>query len=335
MKEGRRETRDRLAPGLERDREALERVTSQGLPPLSSVARAVRNRQPRISEGFFMSFARKHPFLAPALLTTAVLALLSFLPISFDRTVGHDVRLTLDGSTFDETRIAALAKEMKSQLGADQVAVNAEAQGAGAPTFTFTTKVAAKEGARARSVLDAFEKTLEEQGMRVSTAVTPSVERVSGTVAAYAADRVIKIETEGKSAAQIENEIRVAFEQAGMSGVQVSVQDEGEGKRRVEVHAEHDGASGVPAEPLQIQIGDEKPGDDRTTVDMRKIKDDAGVMTLKVHVVSGGRDSEAVIPNVDTMSDAALESEIERQLTAAGVNVDVTVTDGKINVTAR
>jgi hypothetical protein len=282
-----------------------------------------------------MAFARKHPFLAPALLTTAVLVAVLLLPISFDRTVAHDISMKLEGGALDPSRVAALGREIQSQLGAKEIALAAEAED-GAAAFTLTASVPAAGGARAQRVVEAFESALEKQGISVTASVTPRTERVSGTVAAYAADRVIRIETEGKSAEQIGAEIRTALEQAGLTDVQVSVSDEGNGAKRVEVRAERDANAGDPPaqEMPQIVLGDESPGSgDRVSVQVRKLKDESGAHSLKLSVTAQGRDTEVTVPNIDSMSDGALESEIERQLSAAGLNhADVTVTNGKIDV---
>ncbi len=325
---------DRIAQEIERDAAAYREATSRGLPELSAVARAARTRATASKEGFVMALARRHPFLAPAAMTVAVLFVVLLLPISFDRTVGHDVSMRLTGGSLDARRIGAIAEELKAQLGADAVQVTADVRD-GAETFDFAASVPAKGGASAKGVVAAFERMLEAQGVRVAAAVTPRVEKVSGTVAAYAADRVIRIETEGKSAAQIESELRAAFEAAGMTGVQVSVTDEGPGKHRIEVKAEKDANSGDPegAEPPRIIVGDGSAGDGKhVTIQVRKLKDDTGALTMKLDIGANGRETEVTVPNPDALSDGALEAEIESQLARAGVDLDVTVTGGKIDV---
>jgi hypothetical protein len=282
-----------------------------------------------------MAYARKHPVWITALSTAAVLLVVFLFPISFDRTVGHDVSMKLEGAALDPARIAALGREIQTQLGVDELALTAHAS-SGAASYTLTTRVPANQGAQARRVADAFAKALAPQGLEVTFSVTPRVERVSGSMAAYAADRVIRIETEGKSAEQIGAEIRTALEQAGFGPVEVSVSDEA-GQRRVEVRAEREGPAGDPPQEMpQIVVGDEGADPERTAVQMRRIKDDSGATSIRVNVTVGGRDTEVTIPNVDSMSDLALESEIERQLSTAGLsNVDVTVRDGKIDVETR
>ena len=327
---------DRLDHELERDTAAFQDVTSRNLPDLNLLARRVRHRSLRSGKETLMGLARQHPFVVP-LLTIAVLLLVLLFPISFDRTTGHDVTMRVTGGTLDAAAARAIAQEWKAQLGAEHVEVAAD-QRDDSSTFTFTANVPANAGANARSVAAAFEKMLEAQDLGVTTSVMPRVERVSGPMVAYAADRVVRIETEGKSASQIESEIRSALEDAGMTNVQVSVTDLGGGKRDVEVNAQRDAQSGDAAGegPVEIVLDGEPVDDaDRVSVNVRKMKDDAGNVSMTIDVLSEGREVEVVVPNPDSMSDPALESEIERQLSQAGVDLDVTVSGGRVSVEPR
>jgi hypothetical protein len=332
-----RNPEDESMNAIDRDLAAFRKVTDQNVPELSHVARAVRNRHTHSEERALMKLFREHPFMAPAVMTLAVLFLVMFLPISFDRTVGQDVSLKLSGAALDEARVKALASEMKSQLGAEGVEVRAESE-EGAPSFEFRAFVASKSDQKAQHVLEAFDRALTEQGFQVATSLKPRIERASGTVAAYAAERVIRINTQGKSASQIESEIRTALLDAGMDDVQVSVTDRAEGGREVRIQAERQSTDPTQEieEPQLILEGEGQEIDrDALRVKVRKMKDDAGTTSLVVDVQAQDRSATATVANPESMSDAALASEIKSQLFASGIDADVEVTNGKIEVRPR
>jgi len=337
MSEMHRNPEDESMNSIDRDLAAFRKRTERDVPELSHVARAVQNRQSKTKERALMKLFRDHPFMAPAAMTLGVLFLVLFLPVSFDRTVGQDVSLKLSGAALDEAGVKALASEIKSQLQAEGVEVRAEAE-EGAPSFEFRAFVAAKSEEQTNRVLSAFESALTAEGMQVVTSLAPRVERVSGTVAAYAADRVIRINTQGKSAAEIESEIRGHLVDAGLTDVQVSVNDRAEGGRevRIEAHRESDEPGQELEEPQIILEGEGQETDaDMLRVKVRKLKDEAGVVSLVVDVQAKENAATATIPNSDSMSDSALASEIRNQLSAAGIDADVEVTNGKIEVRPR
>lgn len=337
MSDMHRNPEDESMNAIDRDMAAFRKVTEQDVPELSHVARAVRNRQSRSEERALMKLFRDHPFMAPAVMTLAVLFLVMFLPVSFNRTVGQDVSLKLSGAALDEARVKALATELKSQLGAENVEVHAEAT-QGAPSFEFRAFVASKSDEQARWVLDAFHRAFTEQGLQVATSLSPRVERVSGTVAAYAADRVIRINTQGKTAAQIESEIHSALADAGLSDVQVSVTDRPEGGREVRIEAQREATEpGQEIEEPQLVLeGEGQEADAQTLrVKVKHLKDDAGLFTLVVDVQSQDHSATVTIPNADSMNDSAIASEIKSQLFSAGIDADVEVSSGKIDIRPR
>ena len=68
---------------------------------------------------------------------------------------------------------------------------------------------------------------------------------------------------------------------------------------------------------------------------VRKLKDDAGVISLVVEVQDKDHSATATVQNPDSMSESALASEIRSQLFSAGIDADVTFTNGKIEVRPR
>ncbi|HET9886756.1 MAG TPA: hypothetical protein VFR10_04525 [bacterium] len=337
MSDTHRNPEDESMSTIHRDLAAFRKMTEQDVPELSHVARAVRNLPSQSEERALMKLFRNHPFMAPAVMTLAVLFLVMFLPVSFDRTVGQDVSLKLSGVALDQARVKALATEMKSQLGAEHVEVRTE-ENTGTPSFEFRAFVASKSDRQAHYVLDAFHRTLTEQGLLVTTSLTPRVERVSGNVAAYAAENVIHINTQGKSASQIESEIRSAMIAAGMDNVQVSVTDRPEGGREVRIEAERETTQPGQeiAEPQVVLEGEGQATDpDAQRVKVRKLKDEAGAISLVVDVQDKNHSATATVQNPDSMSESAVASEIRSQLFAAGIDADVTFTNGKIEVRPR
>ena len=185
-----------------------------------------------------------------------------------------------------------------------------------------------------------FAGALQAKGYRAAVLVTPRVERVSGSVYAMARDQVIRISTDGKSAGELEAEIRDRLLEAGVPDPEVRVTDE-EGRRRIEVTSkvETDDASRAPEEPIAPRIiltkdGQDMPAGEGCEVRAKKIRTEAGV-TLTVDVTWRESTAQAVVENSDALGDARLAASIESQLRAAGMDVTVHVQDSEIEVTPR
>ena len=280
-------------------------------------------------------------WLRPLLSTVTAVALGLFivfgLPIPFEKTVGHDVALTVSGGALGAESAQAIAKEMKTLLAADRVVVQADAADGGALAFRFVASLQERSGAKVRKAADALAASVKASGYQATADVTARTERVSGTVYAFASDRVIRISTDGKTAAQLEAEIRDRLAAAGLSDVQVSVQDEGDNQKiGIEMNRESQGGQ-PPAEEMP-EIVLTKNGQDldgvgtgQCQIRVKKLKDDAGATKLVVDLTKDGQSSTAEVPNVDGMSDLALQSELQSQFDRAGIPVRVTVRDGKIS----
>src|SRR3989442_9371509 len=100
---------------LAADLQVLRRETDRDLPTLQDTARrlAAQATAPRPSrKGWIMKsvlFLRLRPWLATAAATVAVLAILFVIPISYERTTGHDVILTLSGPGVGPETLAQLS----------------------------------------------------------------------------------------------------------------------------------------------------------------------------------------------------------------------------------
>jgi citrate lyase gamma subunit len=348
---------DPSAPASERradgamtgDLRALEHATAHDSPTLDSTLRTLRPLRARpIStwEAFTMSSfdnLKQRPWLATGLVAAAVMIALLVFPISYERTTGHAVALTVSGPALGTEQLLGIAKQLEQTLGVERVAAQATADG-GAPKFVLTATVPSRSGAHTASAIRAFEGELEKLGYAVSSTVTPVKERVSGNVYAYARDQVIEINMDGKSAPQLENEIRQRLAEAGITNATVSVTDRGTGDQKklevkVEAHAQHPaGTSATEEHPMPgivftkngAPLGDSKG----VTMRVEKRKTETGT-TMVITVTKDGRNTTAEIPNADTMSDADLAAALQKQMDAAGVPVVVTVTDGHIGVESK
>lgn len=324
---------------IERDLSALASATSRDLPNVHETVRRARDRAPVRAGGFPMAAVR-FLWLRPMLSTVTAVALGLFvvfgLPIPFERTVGHDVTLTVSGPDLGTDRARTIVSEMKTLLGAESVRVEAEASSGDGMSYRFFASLAERSGAKARSAAQALAASVKAAGYEATADVLPRTERVSGTVYAFAADRVIRISTDGKSAPQLEAEIRDRLLAAGLRDVQVSVSDEGEQQKvGIEVHRE---SAGEPVEDMP-EVVLTKNGQDiagagagQCQVRVKRLKDEAGATKLVLDLTKDGRATTVEVPNVDGMSDLTLRSELQAQLDRAGIQVRVEVRDGQISV---
>ena len=185
-------------------------------------------------------------------------------------------------------------------------------------------------GARAR----AFAKELEQRGYAAAAVSTPKREHVAGSVYAYAKDLVIQVSTDGKSAAQIEAEIRQRLADAGITNTSVSVTDSGD-QRKVMIQAHHEG-DGSASEPGNLELQLTKNGQPLPTgaglgVKIRKVRTADGV-ALHLEVTAQGKSAAVDVPRSDALTDLALAAEIESQLHNAGLDLKVEITNGEVQI---
>lgn len=275
--------------------------------------------------------------LAGALAVVAALV----VPFSYERTTGHAVAVTLSGGQLDQDYVRGIALQFKKLMHADGVSVQAETAN-GALTFTLSSTVPNRSGLSAAAAANAFSAELSRLGYTASAKVTPVKERVTGSVYAYARDHVIEVDIAGKSAAQIESEIRQGLADAGVTNTQVSVTKDGTDGQDLRVKVEatktangpDGGAAGEPMPQLVLKQGGEPIGGKGFTVrnEMRKTPDGT---TLTLRVQQDGKWATVEIPHVDTMSDAAITAQVQAQLAGAGIDANVTVTNGRVQIEAK
>jgi type IV pilus biogenesis protein CpaD/CtpE len=200
--------------------------------------------------------------------------------------------------------------------------------------LTYVIKASASRDVRGAAT--AFTNGLAHLGYTASVRTTPRRETVSTNVYAYAMSRVIEISTDGKSAAQLESEIRSRLLAAGVTQAEVSVKDVGQNGREVRIQAQdvHHDASHNAELPELVLTKDGKPiGGDEVRV-MKKMEA-SGAMSLTVAATVGGKTTSVEVPNAGSMGDAALASEIQSRLLAAGLDRIVTVHGDQISVEKR
>jgi len=330
------EPRPAGADEVERDLRSFHAMTGERLASLDTHVHAARDRAER--ERRFMTGFGWARWTAAAAATVALALLL--IPVSYNKTTGQDVALTFSAPGLQPDDVTTLAGKFKDALEGNAVQVKAEASDQGI-AYTLQGFVPRSSHRDANAVATAFADVLKSKGYEATASVTPRVERVSGSVYAMAMNQVIRISTDGKTASQLEAEIRDQFVAAGIPNPEVSVTDS-DGKREIKViaHAEnHDPSQPTPeiAEPTIVltKDGQDIQDADRCEVRMHKVKDDTGALKLTIDVNYKGSSSQAVVEHVDQMSDAQIASAIESQLRAAGLDLEVTMTDGKIDIKPR
>jgi hypothetical protein len=294
----------------ERDLPSLADITDP-LPAAASMGLANRAARPHSTlEAFFMQsrqFMRVRPWLTTAVATALVLGVLFVIPISFERTVGHDVTLAItQPAPLDGESLRKLAGELESALAAENVRVGVSQDGS-----ATKTELVARVQSRSRTDVErsatAFASALTARGIPAAASIASRKERVSSNVYAMAMNQVVqlRIERAGRTPQEIEADIRAQLEAAGIENSQVSVREEnGQTHIQVQAHAEKDG------EKRDFEVKLEASGDDP--------------LTPRFH--------EFRVERTPGMTDADVKAEIERQMREAGVQGTVTVENGQVRV---
>jgi hypothetical protein len=338
--------------GIRHDLDALSERTAEGVPALPHVlarARHEAERQRTWKEKVMTTTASAtgRPWVVSAAVTAVLAIVLLAVPISYQRTVGHEVKLTLDGASLDAAGVAGIAKELKTALHAQSVtAAKAETEAGGDDALTFTATVNGRSAADAEVIARTFAQSLEAKGYRAATGVRPIRERVSNSMVAYAYDNLIRIPVDNKSAAELEAEIRNQLALAGIPDARVSVTDEivnGKPARKYKVEVDRDHSAGAgetfgaesEGDPQIVLTRDGQViPDDGRAVSMKifKKKSETGSLTTIIETRRNGQDYRVEIPNSDSMSDAQLGQAIETELARAGFRARVTMVDGRPDI---
>jgi hypothetical protein len=337
---------------LRSDLDAFAESTSERLPSLPHViarARIDDRKQLTWKEKVMTTTASatRRPWLVTAAVTAVMAIVLLAVPISYQRTTGHEVKLTLSGDGLDAARAAGIAKELKTALHAQSV-VAMEANDGGKDALTLTATVPGGDAASAQVVAETFARSLEAKGYHATSAVRPIREKVSDSMVAYARDNLIRIPVDDKSAAELEAEIKNQLAMAGLPDAKVSVTDEvinGKPARKFKVEVDHQ-KTGTPEEMAEFdakvngepQIVLTKDGQvlpemgQGVQMRMMKKKSADGHVTTVIETTSNGQTYKAEIPNSETMSEPQLAQAIEAELQRAGARVRVTWENGHLDV---
>lgn len=270
------ERRSSADAALAADLNALRSASASGLPSIDQIANPARSglrgparsqAQTRSTRGgnlvSALQFFKARPAFAAALTVATVSLVLFFIPLSYERTVGNDVTLTLAGPGLDGEAVGAIADEFSASIGSDDVRVarieprmamvtNAHDGGAAAaptaaisaavgeapsPSLAHPAQFRIKAFTSTRSQHDTqraatlFASKLAARGIDSRAQVTPRRERVDGNMYAVANESVcqLTIDRNGKTAEELEADIRSQLEAAcGMSNPTVDVTMDGD-----------------------------------------------------------------------------------------------------------
>lgn len=318
---------------IDRDLSAL--AARSRLHPLSleRTIQSLSRKRERNKEERFMgwNFLKGHGRLAAtAAATLAVAAALLVVPVSYDKVVGHEVALSVDGAGLGQESVRGIAGEFKEALHADGVGVDA-AMDNGRMIYTFTAKTPEKG---AEAVAESFARALDARGISAAAASSPIKERVSGNVYAMAANSVVAISIDGKSEEELETEIANQLAAAGIDA-DVNVNIQGDDCMEVDIRAEVEGdGTELPAEPQIVLTSDGAPlaGQMETAAVRVKMTEDQRNNSLVVEVEDGDQTYAATVQDPGSLSDAQLADQVHQLLAAQGKEFSVSAEDGRIQV---
>lgn len=209
---------------LSADLQALRRATAVELPTMEETVRAVTRQRTTREETIMSTTIRsltQKPWLTTAAAAVVIALALLVVPVSYERTVGHDIRVSLDGTLVDQDQIQALVTDLESSLEAEGVRV----RGLGDRTV-----IEVGSPIRSRDQVEAsaarLTSTLAGEGLAAEVSIRPRVERVTGNVYAAARWRIVGLEVRrsGRSPAEVEQDLRAQLAAAGYEDPQVSVE---------------------------------------------------------------------------------------------------------------
>ncbi|HNN94084.1 MAG TPA: hypothetical protein PKI03_17525, partial [Pseudomonadota bacterium] len=246
---------DPLEPRVRADLDALCRATQQALPPPTTLRSLLRDAEtdPQPRRGLLMETLRLDPrrtrlrrTLLGAMGSLSLCAAVLLWPVSYERTVGHNVQLTValgDRNLPPEEALRTLpprglAKQIKTALQADSVRVELS-RGEAGTQMTFTARVPQRSrGAvdvRTAALLKELQRELSTSPLSPALQVQVSErrEQVSGRVYAMALDRLIqvRVDTSGKSDAEVTAEVESQLRAQGITAPSVHFERRGDEKQ--------------------------------------------------------------------------------------------------------
>ena len=165
------------AKQIDDDLRALSKSSGERIPELGRSVTAVRSRRGSVAQRLgdtlmpITNTLTRRPWLTTAAIAATAVLVFTVVPISYERTTGADVALTVAGVN-DLSQSEDIANEMKRVLGASQVSINAEASDAGA-TLTLESFVPGSSGVNAAARAKVLAKELSARGYSASAVTTP------------------------------------------------------------------------------------------------------------------------------------------------------------------
>ncbi len=300
---------------LRGDLAALRSVSVRDLPPLSSLNRAPAQAVPATPGGMIMSALRQlraRPWTATGLAAAVVAIGLLFIPISYQRLTGSQVTLAVSGEELGSPELQRIATELRGILHPGPMRVEA-----GDRTATISFQLDDQGWKQVARIATAYARGLAERGLEARAEVKPRVETVKGTVYAAAAQVItINIQSEGKSDAEIAEEIRQQMAAAGVPDAEVEVTTDGD-RRQIGIRVTKERGPDDPPEPeeteFQISVDGHTP--DPNDVNERRV--------------------ELRLQRTEGMTDEELLEQARQQLLEQGVDAEVVMENGRVKVIPR
>ena len=265
------------------DLRALSDRSKRDLPATERTAQGLWNYNLRRSEeGSLMRVLhslKNHPVMATVLGIAVVAAVLLAVPISYTKTTGYQA--TLEISNASRVDIDAIAREFGKVLDTEHIKVMA---GAGGGRISASLPV--RSAGTLEGIASSFAEALTMRGISATAGVEPVTERVTGNVYAMAANGIveIRINSEGLTDEEIEDEIRAQIEAAGLEACLVDVET-GEGEKRIEIGIQCDTEDACTngSMPVRISIDgmDPPPLGEYATERVIELRVDAAGKTLE------------------------------------------------------
>lgn len=299
---------------LASDREALRQATAQGLPDLAKTARGLRLASQ--SHGTFsnggtlmtmLQNLRSRPRFVTALVGGALCAGVLLLPVSYERTVGQTVTLHVAAGSLGPGGAAMLARRARKELHAQSVQLRQKmGPGSEQPELMLIATLPVRSAAQAQALASGLVEALGKEHVTATAEVSARTMLTSGRVYAMALDKLIsiRVDTAGKSDAEVTTEIKSQLESSGIHGADVTFERHGD-EAQMQIAADVDGR--------QVQV-------------MRQTKGGPSQIDVDIGGIDDTRDPG--------MTDDQLRDKIVRQLQARGLDPTVTVTGDHIEIRA-
>jgi hypothetical protein len=268
------------------DLKALGDQSKRHLPTIDETAQALwKHNLRRSKEGSLMKALhslKTHPTMTTVLGIAIVAAVLLAVPISYTRTTGYQATLEIaDAGGVD---MDAIAEEFGKALDTEDVMVMAGFNGGG----RIFANLPVRSAGTLEIITSSFARALIQRGVSASAEVEPVTEQVTGNVYAAAANEIIeiRIDSEGLTDEEIEDEIRTQIEAAGFDACLVDVQT-GDGEKRIEI--------GIQCDPEEVGAGGPCPV--RISIDGMEPPPDGEYATahvMELRVPSEGKTPEEV-----------------------------------------